>query len=998
MDDIFGIPMNGIAVVLSAFLALCILSVLWIAWRRTIIFKLGIRNMVRRKTQTALIVVGLALSTLIIAAALGTGDTVNNSITSDVYSNLGQVDELVIASQSTEAKVDLTSQDAMPPRALEAIDAAAAADPNIDGVLPMLETRLPVTNGADQLAEPDVVVTGLDPERINSFGGLIATNGKQIDLNQLAPDEVVISATLADEIDATAGTLLTLNIGDTEHQFSVAAVAKDNYLSGTRRSRDTYLEYPGLTMPLGTLQTLLDRPGEISVIALSNAGNSKAGEKLTDNVVAHFAPALEGQGLGIDTIKQDRVEDATLIGSNFTQIFVVLSMFSVISGVLLIILIFTMLASERRTEMGIERAIGTQRRQLIHQFVSEGAGYSFGAGLIGVTLGALAAVGIAQGMKIVFGSYAPIEAHITPRSLIVAYALGMAITFLTVVAASWKISRVNIVAAVRDIPDMVSSKRKWSTLIWAGLLTVGGALMALMGSSSNSVELFSTGMTLAPFGVVMFLRFFGLPGRLLYSLAGLYTVGFWLMPQSTFTSLFGEFDFSVAMFFLSGIFAVIGATIVILQNNDVLLAGVSRLGGLFRSKLPAVRTAVAYPSAARGRTGLTIAMFSLIIFSLVLISTMNANFTESALGDEANAGWDVRANAVTPAPPSDLTTALQLQGMDTSEFTAVGVVTNPDESSSSLRVAGAGEWQIWPVLGVDQQFIDHSEIVFGQRATGYATDADIMHALATQPNVAVIDSFAVPAEGDLGSDGDAFKLSGLKSSDEVFDPITVELQNPVDGSAYPVTIIGVIDSKIGSLYGLYANQQTVDAVYPSVTSTSWYVSLANSDSSGTVAKSIESALLTSSVQATSIRDDLRDQQKEEAGFLYIIEGFMGLGLFVGIAAVGVIAFRSVVERRQQIGVLRAIGFQREMVSLSFMIETLFIVGLGVLSGALLGLQLAHKMVLDPDQGFSADISFVIPWTTILPILVVTVLVALLMTWIPAQQAGRIAPAEALRYE
>ncbi len=35
---------------------------------------------------------------------------------------------------------------------------------------------------------------------------------------------------------------------------------------------------------------------------------------------------------------------------------------------------------------------------------------------------------------------------------------------------------------------------------------------------------------------------------------------------------------------------------------------------------------------------------------------------------------------------------------------------------------------------------------------------------------------------------------------------------------------------------------------------------------------------------------------------------MGLGLLVGVAAVGVIAFRTVVERRQQIGVLRAIGY------------------------------------------------------------------------------------------
>ena len=56
---------------------------------------------------------------------------------------------------------------------------------------------------------------------------------------------------------------------------------------------------------------------------------------------------------------------------------------------------------------------------------------------------------------------------------------------------------------------------------------------------------------------------------------------------------------------------------------------------------------------------------------------------------------------------------------------------------------------------------------------------------------------------------------------------------------------------------------------------------------------------------------------------------MGLGLLVGVAAVGVIAFRSVVERRQQIGVLRALGFQRSLVSLGFLIETAFVVGIGI---------------------------------------------------------------------
>ena len=44
-------------------------------------------------------------------------------------------------------------------------------------------------------------------------------------------------------------------------------------------------------------------------------------------------------------------------------------------------------------------------------------------------------------------------------------------------------------------------------------------------------------------------------------------------------------------------------------------------------------------------------------------------------------------------------------------------------------------------------------------------------------------------------------------------------------------------------------------------------------------------------------------------FNRLIQGFLGLGLIVGVAALGVISARAVVERRQQIGVMRAIGFR-----------------------------------------------------------------------------------------
>ncbi len=97
------------------------------------------------------------------------------------------------------------------------------------------------------------------------------------------------------------------------------------------------------------------------------------------------------------------------------------------------------------------------------------------------------------------------------------------------------------------------------------------------------------------------------------------------------------------MFFVSGIFLVISATLVIMQNDRMLLGLVSRLGSVFRSRGAALKLGVAYPGAARSRTGMTIAMFSLIVFSLVMIATINLNFERAFLSDAAGAGWDIEA-------------------------------------------------------------------------------------------------------------------------------------------------------------------------------------------------------------------------------------------------------------------------------------------------------------------------------------------------------------------
>jgi putative ABC transport system permease protein len=1022
MSEIFGVPMSSIMMVLLVLLGLCLLSVAWVAWRRPVIFKLGVRNIPRRKAQTILIVVGLMLSTLIIAAALGTGDTIAYSATAETYNTLGAADELVVYSQSEDGKgsINTAINEHIDEGVVGQVETAFQGTDLIDGVMPVLIANVPAaliegpppTTAADLLAlaqqdkilqaEPSAYIAGIDPARLPQFGGLKDVDGKDIDFGALAPDQVVISDKMRDKLGAEVGDTIGFTYANKPFFLTVAAIAENSPMSG---QFDT--QTPGMAIPLDRLQADTGLAGQVTTVAVSNRGDIRSGMDLTDQVSAKLKETFKGQPLGVDEIKKDSIDLAKTVSSIFTTFFLIFGLFSIAVGILLIVLIFSMLAAERRPEMGMARAVGAQRRQLIQQFVSEGTGYAIFAGLVGALLGVGAAIAIALAFKSLFGDFFKITPHVTLRSMVVAYSLGVVITFIAVVGSSWRISRLNIVAAVRDIPDVSSPTRKLRTIIWGVVFVLFGALMTFVGANSNNAFSFYLGMSVLPFGIAMILRYFGVPSRPVYSVVGAYIVVLWLLPDNVANKLFGKLNGDIEMFFLSGIFMVAGATIFIVQNLDWLLAGVSKVGTLFRSKLPAVRTAVAFPGAAKGRTGLTVAMFSLIVFSLVVFATINQNFVNLLLGDDATAGWDVRADQGQANPIGDTAAFVNLlnqRGVDTTDFTATGQTTS--NSPINLRQTGTTDWKTYfAASGMDPGFLDSTKFLFQQRATGYADDAAIVEALKTRPDVAVIDQAALASSGGFGSDPDQFRLDdpdgagpkkALNSDDKTFDPIPVEIQR-ADGSTATVNIIGIIDSKVSTLVGLYARQDVFEPLFGAPSLTSYYVRLADPSQSDAKAKEIERALLTNGVQGTSIRGELKDQQSQSRSFLYIIQGFMGLGLIVGIAAVGVIAFRSVVERRQQIGVLRAIGYQTSLVSLSFLIETAFVVGLGVISGTILGLILSRNLFASPDFAPSGT-NFVIPWGIVVAILVVTIIAALLMTLVPARQASRLAPAEALRYE
>jgi putative ABC transport system permease protein len=178
----------------------------------------------------------------------------------------------------------------------------------------------------------------------------------------------------------------------------------------------------------------------------------------------------------------------------------------------------------------------------------------------------------------------------------------------------------------------------------------------------------------------------------------------------------------------------------------------------------------------------------------------------------------------------------------------------------------------------------------------------------------------------------------------------------------------------------------------------YFIRLEDPDEAKATADAIEATLFTSGAQAVSIKAEREEASRLMNSFLILMQMFMGLGLVVGVAAVGVIAFRTVVERRQQIGMLRAIGYTRGAVSLSFMMESSFVTLMGILSGLGLALVLAYFLITSDEFTATGMTGFYIPWLQLLSICAFAYLASLVMTFIPSRQAASIPIADALRYE
>ena len=1160
MDELFGVSMNRIMGVLLVIFLVTMVIIVIMAWRNRVMLKLGLRNIPRRRAQTVLIIIGIMLSSVITAAAFGTGDTITHSIRKNAVEALGNIDEIVVSNRAASDD-SFGTNPYIPYERFRQLRTELAGVEAVDGIVPMIGETVPGYNPGTRLGVGQTNVVGIDPEFVGAFGSLTSISGSVVLLTELAADEVYISDKAAEELGAIAGHELKLFVAGDTHTFTVREVVERGGLAGAPWEST-------VLMPLDTAQRVFNRADQINTIVVSNRGGEIAGaehsEEVTRRLRVLFADRpvaselktllsgepvlkaiearqetlsgtieediaslleelqsdqvsdqlisllsdrdvssevldalgeadlreLEGQA---DTLFEDlaefRVFDikrlvldfADVAGSVTTTLFVVMALFSILIGILLIFLIFVMLAAARRSELGMARAIGAKRSHLVMMFVFEGTAYALVAAAVGVLLGwglSTLMVGVLNWIISGFDIDFSLSPLFKPRSAIVAYCLGMVITFATAGFSAYRVSRMNIVQAVRGLPEnlvlsgeapimtrllgilrgvgrpgiflfrafIALTRGRFSrstvnlglTIVWVlifpiwivdvaasavrflwpyvlrGWLTLLlGLLIVHLGVSAERDSIFAMGASLMVIGLGLMGRKAlqltplrpDLRDRAAFTFTGVLMLVFWVLPVGTFEGLTGPLAGDIEMMFVAGIFMVTAAVWTVMYNADLLLRALTHVTGRIGSLRPVLVIAVAYPMSSKFRTGLTLLMFGLVTFTLVVMSVLVESFGNSIASDlETVTGrWDIQGSVNFNTPIEDIRGAIeQRPELAIGDFEAIGGYTQVPVEARQVGVENR-RWKQYAVWAADDDFLDASEFKLKLIADRYDSEKEVWKALKEDASLTVVEGYVVPTVRGNESDFTGFQLQGVFYEDDRMAPLSIEVREPLTGVVIPLTVIGVLDRvhdpfELGA--GMLTSKGALDDEIPfAIPVTTYNFRLAEGVGAKEASRKLEASLREFGMETEVLEDELKRGVAGFRAFYYLLIGFMGLGLVVAIAGLGVISTRAVVERRQQIGVLRAIGYRRRMVELSFLLESSFVALLGIFIGVVLGAALSYNAIKDirTEEGLDT-LKYSVPWVQVLIIVVVAYLFSLAMTYLPARQAARTLPAEALRYE
>ncbi|MCI4371568.1 MAG: FtsX-like permease family protein, partial [Thermoplasmata archaeon] len=396
-------------------------------------------------------------------------------------------------------------------------------------------------------------------------------------------------------------------------------------------------------------------------------------------------------------------------------------------------------------------------------------------------------------------------------------------------------------------------------------------------------------------------------------------------------------------------------------------------------------------------TGMTVAMFALILFMVTLISMVQGLQAASldTFVQQQSGGYDVIAYTTSYGEIPNFRSTLQANFSESLFAGGWAGVSSASVMPARVSAIGSNRSYAYTLWGVDNFLIQSNRYGFTAFLPSYVngssglrqdltTREQVWLSLRYNHTLAIVDRTAA---GPNQFTPDQSRLRVVPGDRiQAYDAA---------GRSVNLTIVGVLEQALQFTSGVFVDQSVVRTVFPVAERyTAYFFQMTPGADVPTFRAGLERVFFSYGLQTIDIREEIGRTFDASQQVLTLMEAYLGIGLLVGIAGLAVITLRAVVERRTQIGALRAIGFTRRMVLSTFLVEIALIAILGIGIGVALGIVFAYKVWL---VYFADIVVFSIPWDRLLLIIGIASIAAVASTAQPAIHASRISPAEALRY-
>jgi ABC-type lipoprotein release transport system permease subunit len=324
-------------------------------------------------------------------------------------------------------------------------------------------------------------------------------------------------------------------------------------------------------------------------------------------------------GLSVGKIKEDSVNSASGV-MILTETFIAFGAVVIIAGMVLIAMLVGAMVEERRREIGTMRAVGSKRGQVARVFVFEGTFISSIASFFGTFAG----IGIAYiciyltnayWSNIVEGNV--VSLHFTYTTLVLGFVAGFLLALITYAIATYTASKLGIAESMRELRPVKPKAARMKAPI--SVLGLGILFLVLFIVVDLGVTFSLLLGLLGPFFILMAVPFL-LPssyrgiGAAIFAIVSIIYVVLYDILVGVGSSA------ALILFFASG-FAIIAASVLaITLNMESIAAADIWLLGKLRAKSSVVKVALLNPIRRIGRTAMSIAMFAIVIFTLVALS------------------------------------------------------------------------------------------------------------------------------------------------------------------------------------------------------------------------------------------------------------------------------------------------------------------------------------------------------------------------------------------